>query len=71
MPLAQCAGCALKNFDGGGLVVYAPSVTELVLLGELLVEHRYDFDPLPLPAQRGRFFAADDDVDGDPPCPTT
>lgn len=65
LPLARRAGCALENFDGGGLVVYAPSVAELVSLGELMVEHRSDFDPLALPAVRGRFFAADDDVDVD------
>ena len=59
--LVECArgvGCGL-DLGGDGLVtIYAPSVSELHALAQLLASHRADFDTLPPPPWLSRALAA-------------
>ncbi len=50
--LAARANCGVENFCGTGLAVYAASVSEMLQLGELVVEARDRFDALPAPERR-------------------
>jgi hypothetical protein len=47
---ARVSGCALASGDDGRLDLWAPSIEEVLLFAELLLERRERFEALPLPA---------------------